>query len=216
MDFSIPTCVHAQRYYNNITLFNEMLEAKNYYIDICETNIKKEVKEEVITECMNYMEKDKCGFDYKPEMSDDELSQKCEIHYSDECYYSQYDLYIPCELAKKFNEEEIQSAIENHIKKYRDTDEICNYLDYPEWAIKTCEKGINTKMDCIFNDEPVDNNDLIYRCISFLDNKCQNFYENQWDNALICKVAERFENIEIFNKSNKWYKYYDEACNSII
>ncbi|ORX78116.1 subtilisin-like protein [Anaeromyces robustus] len=214
----LPNCHYAQQF-QNFTLLNNLPEITNTYMDICKYNPPKNIKAKFISDCRSYLIDEKCIFDYNFEMTNEELIQKCEI-YTKECtnnYLNQY-LNIPgCRLVE---DKDVIHEFYFSKSKIKDNKHLCMSMKGNDNDIhevnNLCEIELERYKICNLNTnkEFINENNLKSNCINFLNEECQAFYKNPFKNIPYCHYAMKnnFRNIEIFDKSNEKYKYYEEIC----
>ncbi|ORX88226.1 subtilisin-like protein [Anaeromyces robustus] len=211
----LPICKYAEEIQSFPLVESIRKNVENYY-DICFKTNNSYLKETAISDCFDLLEKgNKCLFDLTDKPSKDELFEKCDMLYSEECSVEAAINNSPsCRLAENYSDE-VLSKINEYMTNHITYDEICEATNDIDSAIESCEMDLKTYKYCDLSEYPMDDDtDLKYRCMNFNFGSCQKFYDNPYSIAPSCFVAQLYKDFNIYGKSNETFEYYEDICTS--
>jgi len=203
MTSKYPIYAYAQKFQKF-----DLLELNNEYkIDIymyCNNIDNTYVREHVISNCLKNLKNDDIMFEYMDEITDDELSQKCEK-------LSNYDFTndSECILAGNYID------IEDYSRKISNNIEICDHFNDKEYYIDKCKRDLSVLNKlCYLNPNPIDDIELENGCMAFLSEDCKIFYDNPFYYFPSCDFVQKYYDFEIFKMTPEIYNFFEEKCNN--
>jgi len=95
-----------------------------------------------------------------------------------------------------------------------------NYLNfcengYDRFILKQCTDTLNQKYyECVFDNEPKNENEFYYQCLIFTEEHCQQFYHEPLSEE--CSMLKKTNSYLFLDPFYPKWQYYNENCQKII